>query len=193
MAWSSAFQWRRTAQALLLGAAAVQLNFVGTPAMATTAPSEVAQALPQGQLIGTGRMRYLFWDVFDAALWVPPGFAAPRYFDHAFALELRYLRKFSGAELVASSLQEMRRVRGLDPAKEMAWSAAMRSAFPDVEPGDRITGVHRPGVGVRFFVNGRLQAVVDDADFARAFFGIWLSPDTSEPRLRSALLQGGAS
>jgi hypothetical protein len=193
MAWSSALQWRRTAQALLLGAAAVQLNFVGTPALATTAPSEVAQALPQGQLIGTGRMRYLFWDVFDAALWVPPGFAAPRYFDHPFALELRYLRKFSGAELVASSLQEMRRVRGLDPAKEMAWSAAMRSAFPDVEPGDRITGVHRPGVGVRFFVNGRLQAVVDDADFARAFFGIWLSPDTSEPRLRSALLQGGAS
>jgi hypothetical protein len=138
-------------------------------------------------------MRYLLWDVFDAALWVPPGFAVKQFVEHPFALELRYLRKFSGAELVASSLQEMRRVRALDPAKEASWSAAMRSAFPDVEPGDRITGVHRPGVGARFFVNGRLQAVVDDPDFSRAFFGIWLSPDTSEPRLRNALLQGGAS
>jgi hypothetical protein len=193
MARLSAFQWRRTALAMLLGAAAMQLSFVSTPALATTAPNEVAQALPQGQLMGTGRMRYLLWDVFDAALWVPPGFAVKQFVEHPFALELRYLRKFSGAELVASSLQEMRRVRALDPAKEASWSAAMRSAFPDVEPGDRITGVHRPGVGARFFVNGRLQAVVDDPDFSRAFFGIWLSPDTSEPRLRNALLQGGAS
>jgi len=191
MARTNAFKWRRTAQGLLLGAAALSL---AAPSIATTtAPSEVAQALPQGEKVGTGRMRYLLWDVFDATLWVQPGFAAPQYYEHPFALELRYLRKFSGAELVASSLQEMRRIRGLDPAKELAWSAAMRSAFPNVEPGDRITGVHRPGVGARFFFNGRLQAVVDDADFARTFFGIWLSPNTSEPRLRSALLQGDAS
>lgn len=190
MARSNVIHRRRLAQGFLLGAAALCL--AAPWAAASTAPGEVAQALAQGRLLGTGRMRYLLWDVFDATLWVQPGFAAPQYYEHPFALELRYLRKLSGAELVASSLQEMRRVRGLDPAKELAWSAAMRSAFPDVEPGDRITGVHRPGVGVRFFVNGRLQAVVDDADFGRAFFGIWLSPDTREPRLRGALLQGGA-
>ena len=57
--------------------------------------------------------------------------------------------------------------------------------------GDRITGEHRPGVGARFYFNGRLRVVVDDANFSRAFFAIWLSPDTSEPRLRNALLQGG--
>ena len=186
-------RWRRTARALLLGAAALQISLAGSSALATTAPSEVAQALPQAEMVGTGRMRYLFWDVFDAALWVSPGFAASQYIEHPFALELRYLRKLSGAALVASSLQELRRARGLDPAKEMAWSAAMRSAFPDVEPGDRITGEHRPGVGARFYFNGRLRAVVDDADFSRAFFGIWLSPDTSEPRLRNALLPGGPS
>ena len=61
-----------------------------------------------------------------------------------------------------------------------------------VQPGDRITGVHRPGAGARFYFNGRLRASVDDAAFARAFFGIWLSPSTSEPRLRSALLSGSA-
>ena len=27
-----------------------------------------------------------------------------------------------------------------------------------------------------------------DAEFARRFFGIWLAPETSEPRLRAALL-----
>ena len=58
--------------------------------------------------------------------------------------------------------------------------------------GDRITGVHLPGEGARFFVNGRLQGELRDADFARLFFGIWLSPRTSEPALREALLGLGS-
>lgn len=156
-------------------------------------PAEVAQALPQAQVQGAGRMRYLLWDVFDATLWTPPEFRGTQYFDHAFALELRYLRQISGAALVESSLKEMRRTGSLDPAKEAAWTAAMQTAFADVQAGDRITGVHRPGWGARFFFNGRLRGVMDDAAFARAFFGIWLAAGTSEPRLRSALLAGSTN
>jgi hypothetical protein len=155
-------------------------------------PPEVAQFLPQGQVQGTARLRYLLWDVFDATLWTQAGFRGAQYFEHAFALELRYLRRFSSEALVDSSLQEIRRAGSLDASKEAAWTAVMQSAFTDVQPGDRITGVHRPGAGARFFFNGRLRASVDDAVFARAFFGIWLSPTTSEPRLRSALLAGSA-
>ena len=54
-------RWRRTARALLLGAATLQISLAGSSALATTAPSEVAQALPQAEMVGTGRMRYLFW------------------------------------------------------------------------------------------------------------------------------------
>lgn len=193
MSWLTVLFLRRTAHKLLLAFVALHWVLTSDAARADAAPAEVALALPQSEIVGTGRMRYLLWDVFDAALWGQSGFDGAQYFDHAFALELRYLRKLSGASLVESSLKEMRRVGAIDPAKEAAWSAAMRSAFPDVEPGDRITGVHRPGVGARFYVNGRLRSAVDDTAFARAFFGIWLSPTTSEPRLRSALLRGGAS
>jgi len=156
-------------------------------------PREVAQSVPQVQPVGSGRLRYLLWDVFDATLWAEAGFRGAQYVEHAFALELRYLRKLSGASLVDSSLQEMRRTGTLDPSKVASWTAAMQSAFVDVQAGDRITGVHSPGVGVRFFFNGKLRATVDDAAFARAFFGIWLSPSTSEPGLRSALLSDKTS
>ena len=151
-------------------------------------PREVAQALPQGQVQGTGRMRYLLWDVFDATLWTQAGFRSAQYVQHAFALELRYLRTLSAASLVDSSLQEMHRMGTLQAGKEAGWTTAMQSAFVDVQAGDRITGVHYPGLGARFYFNGMLRASVEDAAFARAFFGIWLSPSTSEPRLRSALL-----
>lgn len=163
------------------------------PADGIRVPAEVAQALPQAQLFGAGRLRYLLWDVFDAALWTPPGFRGAQFSDHAFALELRYLRQISGTALVESSLKEMRRVGSLDSAKEAAWTQAMQIAFADVQAGDRITGVNRPGDGTRFFFNGRLRGAVDDAAFARAFFGIWLGAGTSEPRLRSALLAGSAN
>lgn len=183
---------RRTLLRLPL-AAALALP-LGSRAQATGSelPPEVAQFLPQGQVQGTARLRYLLWDVFDATLWTQAGFRGAQYFEYAFALELRYLRRFSSEALVDSSLQEICRAGSLDASKEAAWTAAMQSAFTDVQPGDRITGVHRPGAGVRFYFNGRLRASVEDAVFARAFFGIWLSPTTSEPRLRSALLAGSA-
>jgi len=41
---------------------------------------------------------------------------------------------------------------------------------------------------VRFFHNGALRSELRDTDFTRRFFGIWLSPQTSEPKLRQSLL-----
>jgi hypothetical protein len=60
-----------------------------------------------------------------------------------------------------------------------------------VQAGDRITGVQRPREATRFFVNARAVGDVRDAEFTRLFFGIWLAPQTSEPRLRDALLGSG--
>jgi hypothetical protein len=48
--------------------------------------------------------------------------------------------------------------------------------------------LQRPGEAAVFWLNGRLRGEIRDAEFARRFFGIWLSPRTSEPALRSALL-----
>jgi hypothetical protein len=40
----------------------------------------------------------------------------------------------------------------------------------------------------RFWLNGQPRGELRDAEFTRLFFGIWLSPRTSQPRLREALL-----
>jgi hypothetical protein len=45
-------------------------------------------------------------------------------------------------------------------------------------------------VGVEFWVNGQRTGAVADPQFARLFFGIWLDERSSQPRLRSQLLQG---
>ena len=66
----------------------------------------------------------------------------------------------------------------------------MQRVIPDIKKGDRIMGINQPGAGAQFLVNGKASGEIRDAEFARLFFGIWLSPKTSEPKLRTALLAG---
>ena len=133
-------------------------------------------------------MRFWGFEVYQASLWVAPGFVDTSYEHSAFALELTYLRDFTGADIAKRSLAEMRRQTPLTLAQESTWEHQMRALFPDVKAGDRITGLNQPATGAVFWRNGRLLGEVRDPVFARQFFGIWLSPQTSEPQLRRALL-----
>lgn len=157
------------------------------------APVEVARELPGAQWAGSARLRYFGFNVYDATLWVTPGFTAARYARHALALELTYLRALSGSAIAERSLTEMARAQDIAPAQASRWLTAMQAAFPDVRAGDRLTGLHSPTQGARFWLNGQAQATVADPEFSRLFFGIWLSDGTSEPQMRRALLANAAS
>jgi Chalcone isomerase-like len=150
--------------------------------------SAVRVGLPGAQLAGSAKLTVWGFDVYRASLWVTPGFRQTRYAEHAFALELAYLRKFDANAITQRTLDEMQRQTKLPPEKVRAWREAMLSIFPDVKPGDRITGIHQPGAPTRFLVNGKPKGEIVDDEFDRLFFGIWLSDATSEPALRQALV-----
>ena len=86
----------------------------------------------------------------------------------------------------------MEKIGAGSEAQRAAWLEKMRSIFPDVRDGSRLGGVFLPGRGVRFYRDGKELALVDDPAFAQAFFGIWLDPATSAPKLRAALLRDAA-
>ncbi|MCX7160235.1 MAG: chalcone isomerase family protein [Proteobacteria bacterium] len=67
----------------------------------------------------------------------------------------------------------------------------MNSLFPDVSKGTTLTGLNVPGKGARFFHDGRPLGEIAGTEFARAFFSIWLDPQSSAPALRSALMGEG--
>jgi hypothetical protein len=151
-------------------------------------PPEVAAELPGARLLGSGRLTYFGLHVYDARLWVTDGFSADGFAEHPLALELEYARALVGKLIAERSLDEMKRVGGFSDDQGQRWLSAMTRTFPDVGKGTRLTGVHRPGESARFFRDAKPQGEVPDAEFARRFFGIWLSPQTSEPKLRTALL-----
>ena len=164
-------------------------------AQAQSAPAataaEVKAELPDARTLGTARMRFFAMDIYDARLFAP-SLKRSDYAASPFALEILYLRSFDGPAIADRSLKEMRRVGNISPEKEKSWLDTMRQTFPDVKSGDRITAFHKPGVGIRFFVNGMARASIDDPEFSRYFFGIWLSPHTSEPKMRGELLAGAS-
>jgi hypothetical protein len=151
------------------------------------------EQLPQAMLLGKTRLTVWGFKIYDAQLWVEPGFNAAHYASQPLALELTYLRDFEAADIADRSLQEMRRSAAISDVQAQSWRREMQRVFPNVKAGDRILGVHRPGIGASFWVNGQPSGDVLDAEFSKLFFGIWLSPKTSEPAMRAALLRGSAT
>lgn len=184
---------RRNALALLLAATAgtrANANQVRVLASAgeTRLPAEVAASLPGARLIGSGRLSFWGLPVYDARLWAADEVNPAEYAGTALAIEVEYARSLGGAQIAERSLDEMKRSGTLAADTGERWLATMKQLFPDVNRGDRITGVLLPGAGSRFYANGMQRGEVRDGEFTRRFFGIWLAPGTSEPKLRAALL-----
>ena len=181
---------RRTVMGSLLFAC------LGGPVRAQTTPNaddvrpELNILLPQHRLIGKGRLTVWNFQVYDARLWALPGFKPESLSAQPFALELAYLRDFNSKETAERSIKEMRRSASINEEQAKTWMTAMQRVIPDIQKGDRIMGINQPGIGAQFLVNGKASGDIRDAEFARLFFGIWLSPKTSEPKLRDILLSG---
>jgi hypothetical protein len=148
---------------------------------------------PTDRLLGSTRLTVLGLGIYDARLWAAAGFTAHDYAAHAFTLELAYLRNIEGKLIVERSIREMRGIEPLSEEQVRNWSAALARLIPDVRRGDRVTGIHSPRGGVRFLLNDTPLGEIADPDFARVFMGIWLSPRTTQPAMRQALLGGATS
>ncbi len=172
---------------LLLPAAA--LAATGAAAQpAPVAPPELAGELSGARLQGTARMTFLGLAIYEARLWTGAQAVGTEWAGVPFAMELVYARSLKGPLIAERSLKEMRRQAEIAEPEAERWLANMKLLFPDVNAGDRITGTNLPGVGARFHANGAFRGEPHEPEFARLFFGIWLSPRTSEPALREQLL-----
>ncbi|MDT7834044.1 chalcone isomerase family protein [Aquabacterium sp. OR-4] len=151
-------------------------------------PPEVQAELPAARWRGSATMRWFGLSLYELRLWSAASAAAADLPTQALALELQYTRALVGRQIAERSISEMRRIGPFDEAQATRWLAALTRLFPDVQAGDRLTGVQRPGAATRFFHNGQARGEVAEPAFGPLFFGIWLSPRSSEPGLRQQLL-----
>jgi Chalcone isomerase-like len=168
------------------------LQLITTGVFAQTSPpklpTDVATSLPSADFAGKGKLTFFGLEVYESSLWVAPNFKGLDFDKHNFALELHYLRNFTAADIAKRSLEEMQRIEQVPEQKALLWTKTLSELLPNVRKGDRLIGAHKPGFGATFWLNGKRIGEVRDDEFSRQFFAIWLSPKTSEPKLRMALL-----
>jgi Chalcone isomerase-like len=138
--------------------------------------------LNQAKLQGAGKFTYWGFDVYDAKLYRSGITTSPE-----FALDIRYFRSFSGLAIAKKSAQEMQNF-GVPARQADIWGRQLAGILPDVERGQSLTAIYLPKQGTVFFHEGKQLGEIPDTQFAKAFFGIWLDPNTSAPKLRNQLL-----
>jgi len=149
----------------------------------------VQRHVPDAALVGEGRLKVMFWAVYDARLFATTG-RLDR--DAPFALEIDYLRDVDGADIADASVEEIATQGGHDAATLARWRKTLTAIFPDVTADTVLTGVRDARGHTLLFDGEALLGAVDDPAFTRAFFDIWLGERTSRPALRERLLAGHA-
>lgn len=146
-------------------------------------------------LAGTGVAKYrVVFTVYAAALYVPEGTPRDEVLDEDTPrrLEIEYFYEIPPEDIIRAANTVLERQLGEDG---MAAIEDRLSRFQDwfeaVEDGDRYRMDYVPGEGTTLSFNGEEVGTVEGADFAEAYFGIWLSDN--EPLsdgLREDLMAG---
>lgn len=163
----------------------VALLFSVLGSQAQTLPELVTRDQAGLAVRGEATMRFFGLKVYDVRLWTQ--MKAFTYAD-PFAVELVYDMNLNGKDIAERSVKEMRLQGCDDEAKLKRWGEEMAKIFPDIKKGDALIGVSIPGKEARFYSREKLIAAVPDPEFSKAFFDIWLSEKSSEPKLRLKLL-----
>jgi hypothetical protein len=142
-------------------------------------------------LRGTGRLVWMkLVTVYDAALYLPGdavGKDALR--DVPKRLELRYHISIKGEKFGESAEPFLKKnvrageLAGLRPRIEQ-----LNRLYRDVKEGDRYALDYAPGKGTTLSLNGSPLGTIEGADFAAAYYAIWLGAKPISDTMRDELI-----
>ena len=168
----------RMIRALLI----VSLLSVFMPSGFARDPQVAPPYLNAAKLQGSGRLTWFGLHIYDATFYRVGSLDSPD-----FALNLRYQKSFSGSSITSRSVDEMKRI-GVPDSQAAVWGKELNAFMPNVESGQALTALYSPKQGTTFYFDGKPIGQIPGSEFSKAFFGIWLDPKTSSPKLRAELL-----
>jgi len=144
-------------------------------------------------LRGLGLARYLFTiKVYVAALYLDERVPSEAVLsDVPKRLELQYFHPVSGPDFGRAAEEVM--ARNVPAAAMIALRPKidrLHALYQDVKPGDRYALTYVPGIGTELALNGIPKGTIEGADFASAYFTIWLGPRPISEALKTQMLQG---
>jgi hypothetical protein len=180
---------------LLLAAALLALPLPPALAQVRAGDATFAEQVQAGGqtliLAGTGVATYrVIFTVYGAALYVPPGTAPSEVLDARTPrrLDIEYFYEITPEQIIEAANTILD--RQLTPSQRQAIDERLRRFqgwFQTVTEGDRYRMDYIPGEGTTLYFNGEPQGTIEGADFAAAYFGIWLADESLSQGLRNDL------
>lgn len=143
-------------------------------------------------LRGTGRLKWKgLISVYDLGLYLPQDLPSADVFsDVPRRLEFRYFLSIEAKDFGEAAVPYLEKnVSPIELAKLQGRIDAINSLYRGVKKGDRYTLTYVPGKGTELAWNDSVLGVIEGADFAAAYFRIWLGEHPISESMRRSLLQ----
>jgi hypothetical protein len=137
------------------------------------------------EAVGSATLRVLLWTIYDSRLYSPDG--EYQGVEPDLALEITYRRNIAAQDLLQRTRKEWREL-GLYKPEHERWLEQLTGLWPDVKNGDSLVLRVDENLASQFFFNGQAIGEIASAEFTRNFLAIWLSEDSSYPKLRNRLV-----
>ena len=141
-------------------------------------------------LLGAKLFKYYFWTAYSIALYGP---SQARGIDLILAdvpkrLVLVYKRDFEAEDIIKAADKMLRKNPDVDQNKIQNQLDQINKLYVSIKEGESYALEYEPGKGTTLLKNDVALGTVAGAEFAKAYFGIWLSKYPIDESLRDQLL-----
>lgn len=134
--------------------------------------------------VGNAKFSVFFFDIYKSRLLTPNGVF--NFENKPYLFEITYLKDISSSDLIERTIEQWEHLN-IDKESYQQYSALLSKLWPNIVASDRLA-IQVNDKKSKFYFNNKFIGSINDDRFGDLFLAIWLSPETSQPELRAALL-----
>ena len=134
--------------------------------------------------LGQARFSILFFDIYRSRLFIKN----ERFNQNSkpYIFEITYLKDITNKDLVERTIEQWQHL-SVDKMRYQQYIPKLLTLWPNITASDKLALLVHDKKSV-FYYNNRFLGEISDSEFGDLFLDIWLSPQTSQPKLRQQLL-----
>ncbi len=138
------------------------------------------------KFVGNAVYSVLFWDLYKSQLSTSSGQYSELSGHDDLIYKIEYLKDVSAVDLVEYTIEQWQHL-AINEQQYKDYLPQLTAIWPNIKAGDSLALVVQNNSSA-FYYNGELLGAMTGEHFATLFLDIWLSKNTSEPKLRAQLL-----
>lgn len=136
--------------------------------------------------VGSAKFSVLFWDIYNSTLYTKSGRYLHNNSPKSLLFEIEYLRDITSIDLVDRTIEQWKHL-DIAESEYRQFVPILKAIWPDISSGDKLTMLLQNNQSVFYFNDVRVGHI-EAKEFSKLFLDIWLSPNTSQAKLRNQLL-----